>query len=105
MTLKANRDALIEAAAGWDGIGNELTRAYMDIIGESGAGMAFGWFAQRADIHTEHDTFIGDMAAALLDGASRMREMGDILRDIAEDFGATDVDVADTFHNPDGTPQ
>ena len=31
--------------------------------------------------------------------------MGDILRAIAEDFGATDLDVADTFHNPDGTPQ
>lgn len=105
MTLKANRDALIEAAAGWDGIGNELTRAYYDIVGESGAGTAFGFFAQRAGIDTEHDDFIGAMVAALLDGGSRMREMGDLLRETAKDFGATDLDVADTFHNPDGTPR
>lgn len=105
MTLKASRDALVSCAAGWDGIAKELEAAREAIRRGDGKGSEFGWFASRAGIDKAHDTFIDSMIDALTQGAKHTREIGDALRNTAKDFGATDLSVADEFHNPDGTPR
>ncbi len=105
MELKEDRDALIAAAAGWDGIAIELGNARNDLLGHEHEGSEFGWFASRAGIPEKHNTFIAAMMAALLDGVHRANDIADALRNTAKDFGATDVSVADTFHNADGTPR
>ncbi|MXG89499.1 hypothetical protein [Nocardioides flavescens] len=103
-TLKADRDALDEAAAGFYGIAAELTKACESIRRGEGRGSEFGWFASRAGIDSAHDTFIADMITALEAGAQRQTQIGDIIRGIAQDFGDTDAEQADRYHNPDGTP-
>lgn len=104
MVMKASLQALTEAAAGWDGIGLELHNAYSDIVGYENSGSKFGWYADRAGIPQQHDTFIAAMADALLAGEKVMNDVADALRDVAKDFGATDLEVKDTFHKLDGTP-
>ena len=104
MTLKADRDALIQAAAGWDGIATEIIGARLDLWTGEGRGSEFGGLATLAGINTQHDTFITDMLAALLTGQQTMWDIANALTDTAKDFGATDTNVADTFHNEDGTP-
>jgi hypothetical protein len=105
MTLKASREALVGCAAGWDGIATELEVAREEIRKGDGKGSEFGWFASRAGIDTAHNTFIDSMIDALTQGAKHTREVGDALQATAKDFGATDLSVADEFHNPDGTPR
>ncbi|MFC7503910.1 hypothetical protein ACOACQ_16570 [Nocardioides sp. CPCC 206347] len=104
MVMKASLKALVDAAAGWDGIGLELHNAYSDIVGYESNGSKFGWYADRAGIPAQHDTFIAAMADALLAGQKVMNDVGTALRDVAKDFGATDLDVKDQFHKLDGTP-
>ena len=105
MGLKASRDALIAAAAGWDGIGQEVSDAQMELWTGSGKGSQFGWFATRAGIDAEHDTFISSMIDAMANGTYRMKQVAEAIRETAKDFGATDTSVADSFHNLDGTPR
>ena len=101
MGLKENRDALIAATAGWDGVADEVSDAQMKLW----TGSNFGFFATRAGIHTAHDTFITDMIDAMANGTAVLRDVAEALRGVAADFGATDVSVADGFHNLDGTPR
>ena len=105
MGLKENRDALIAAAAGWDGVADEVSDAQMKLWTGNGMGTHFGFFATRAGIHTAHDTFITDMIDAMANGTAVLRDVAEALRGVATDFGATDVSVADDFHNLDGTPK
>lgn len=104
MTLKADRDALIEAAAGWQGVANEFAKAKTDLSLGDGRGSAFGGLATLANINTQHDDFVSDMIAALSNGRQTMSDIAQALIDTARDFGATDTDVSDTFHGSDGTP-
>jgi hypothetical protein len=104
MTLKADRDALIEAAAGWQGVASEFSSARLSMLTGDGRGSEFGGLATLAGINTQHDTFITDMLAALSSGQQTMSDIAQALIDTATDFGATDTSVADTFHNEDGTP-
>ena len=105
MTLEADRSALVAAAAGWDGVADEIVTAQMKLWAGDGQGAQFGWFANRAGIDTQHDQFISSMIDAMATGSAKVREIADALRRTAEDFGATDTSVADQFHNPDGTPR
>lgn len=105
MTLEASRDALIATAAGWEGVADEILAAQRELWAGNGQGAQFGWFANRAGIDTEHDTFITSMIDALATGSAKVREVADALRSTAQDFGATDTSVADEFHHPDGTPR
>lgn len=104
MTLKADRDALINAAAGWQGIATEFASARTDMLTGDGRGSEFGGLATLAGIDTQHDTFVTEMLAALNSGQQTMLDIAQALIDTAKDFGATDTHVADTFHNEDGTP-
>lgn len=105
MTLKADREALVACAAGWDGIAKELEAARELIRRGDERGSEFGWFASRAGIDTAHNTFINSMIDALTQGAKHTREVGSALRHTAKDFGATDLSVKDEFHHLDGTPR
>ena len=105
MTLEADRHALVTTAAGWDGVADEVLTAQQMLWTGSGHGSQFGWFASRAGIDTEHDTFISSMIDAMATGSAKLHEIADALRRTAEDFGATDTTLADQFHNPDGTPR
>ncbi|WP_426247069.1 type VII secretion target [Nocardioides sp. LHG3406-4] len=102
MGLKASRDALIAAAAGLDGVAAELNNARTKVMRGDGRGSEFGSLAES--IQEPHDTFITSMLDALAQGDKVMREIADALQATAKDYGATDTAVADTFHNPDGTP-
>jgi hypothetical protein len=105
MGIKEDRDALVQAAAGWEGIATELVGARLDIMRGRGRGSEFGLLATSAGIGDAHDTFIDSVFDALLTGQQTMFDIAAALRATARDFGATDQDVADTFHNPDGTPR
>ena len=105
MGLKENRDALIACAAGWDGVADEVSDAQMLLWTCNGMGSHFGWFANRAGIDTAHDTFVAEMIDAMASGTAVLRDVAEALRGVAQDFGATDVSVADDFHNLDGTPK
>lgn len=105
MTLEADRNALIAAAAGWDGVADEIVNAQRELWEGHGQGAQFGWFANRAGIDTQHDQFISSMIDAMSTGSAKIREIAEALRHTAEDFGATDTTVADEFHNLDGTPR
>ena len=105
MTLEADRGALVAAAAGWDGVADEVVAAQMELWSGNGQGAQFGWFANRAGIDSQHDQFITAMIDAMSTGSAKVREIAEALRRTAEDFGATDTSVADEFHNEDGTPR
>lgn len=105
MGIKESREALIATAAGWDGVADEFNRARDEMVKGLGRGSEFGLLATSAGIGTQHDKFIRDVVDALGVGRKTMRSIADALVATAEDFGATDTDVADTFHNPDGTPR
>jgi len=105
MTLRADLDELVKAAAGWDGVAGEVRIAKAIASNGESYGSAFGLLACRADIGRQHDTFITSMTDALSQGERRMQTIADLLRKTARDFGATDLDVADTFHHLDGTPR
>lgn len=105
MAIRADRDTLVAAAAGWDGIGEELSNAVSELLVCLGRGYEFGWFGQRAGIDSQHDQFATAMVDALSDGSYRMKQIAEAIRATAKDFGATDTSVADSFHNPDGTPR
>lgn len=98
MTLEADREAILRAAAGWAGIGHELGLARLHVGYGEGKGHEFGWYAQRAGIDSEHDAFISAMTEALAAGEKQMAAVAGILRQIAAEFGATDAEVADRFH-------
>ncbi len=102
--IKAAVEALVQAGSGWEGVGDECGDAWLKIVGKQSSGHNFGWFAERAHIPAAHDKFITAMTEALLSGVSQMYTMARAIQDTAKEFGATDVDVADTFHNLDGTP-
>lgn len=104
MNLKADREEIVRAAAGWDGIGKELQFAHDLVAGGIGQGAYFGALATIAGIDRAHDTFIQSMTDALSQGVQRMQQIGDLLREVAKDFGETDLSVRDQFHNEDGTP-
>ncbi len=104
MVMKASLEALVNAAAGWEGVGLELHTAYSGIVGYESNGSKFGWYADRAGIPAQHDLFISAMADALLAGQTAMNDVADALRDVAKHFGAVDLDVKDQFHKLDGTP-
>ena len=98
MALEADRGAIQQAAAGWAGIGQELGFARLHVgYGES-KGHEFGWYAQRASIDSEHNTFITAMTAALEAGEQQMAALAGMLAQMAEEFAAKDADVADRFH-------
>jgi hypothetical protein len=105
MTLRADYDELVKAAAGWDGVGEELRIARAIALNGEGNGSAFGYLACKAHIGTQHDTFLASMTDALAQGERRMQTIADLLRKAARDFGATDLHVRDTFHHLDGTPR
>lgn len=105
MTLEADREAMIRAAAGWVGVGGELGRARGLAARGDARGVAFGALAQAAGIDGQHDRFIGEMLDCLAQGRATMNAVADALRSTARDFGATDTAAADTFHQPDGTPR
>lgn len=105
MGIKEDRDALMQAAAGWEGIATEFVGARLNIMRGRGRGSEFGALASAAGIDTAHDTFIDSVFDALLTGQQTMFDIAAALQATALDFGATDQDVADTFHNPDGTPR
>jgi len=105
MTLRASRSTMVAVAAGWEGIADELERARGRLVACRGHGKAFGWFAERADIDKDHETFNEAMIAALSSGSARARQIADALRATAKDFGATDLDVADGFHTLTGQPR
>lgn len=105
MTLKADRDSLLEAAAGWQGVAAEFKGAKADMMRGDGRGSEFGGLATLANIDTQHNDFVTAMIAALSTGQQTMSDIAQALIDTAKDFGATDTDIADTFHNPDGTPK
>lgn len=105
MGIKESRDALLSTAAGWDGVADEFNRARLEMRKGLDRGSEFGLLATSAGIGTQHDQFIRDVVDALRVGRQTMRSIADALVDTAKDFGATDSDVADTFHNPDGTPR
>lgn len=102
--MRADLEALVKAAAGWDGVAQEVRTAREELSTGNGRGSEFGWFASRAGIDTEHDQFISSMIDAMATGSTKLGDVAQALRDTAKDFGATDLDVADEFHNPDGTP-
>lgn len=105
MGIKEDRETLLKAAGGWNGVGAEVSRAKgLVTVGEDG-GFAFGGLAVLAGIDAAHNEFITDMVAALHKGNQTMTDIAQALIDTAKDFGATDTTVADTFHNPDGTPK
>ena len=105
MGIKEDRDALMQAAAGWEGIATEFVGARIDVMRGRGRGSEFGLLATSAGIGEAHDTFIDSVFDAMLTGQQTMFDIAAALRATARDFGATDQDVADTFHNPDGTPR
>ena len=105
MTLKADLDELVKAAAGWDGVGEELRAARAIALNGDGSGSAFGYLASKAKIADQHDTFLTSMTDALAQGERRVQAIADLLRKTARDFGATDLNVRDTFHHLDGTPR
>lgn len=105
MVMEASLDALVQAASGWEGVRLEVDRAEDDLAGNQTGGDAFGWFADRAGIPAAHDKFIADMLDALAGGMKALNAMAASLRDTAKDFGETDLDVRDEFHNLDGTPR
>ncbi len=105
MTLAADRQKMLQAAAGWDRIADELRRAKGNVSPHQTGGDEFGLLAEAAGIPAEHDAFIEQMTAALHQGAQQADDIAQALRDTAKDFGATDLDVADTFHRADGTPR
>jgi hypothetical protein len=105
MGIKEDRDALVQAAAGWEGIATELVGARLNLMRGRGRGSEFGALATAAGIDEAHDTFIDSVFDALLTGQQTMFDIAAALQATAQDFGATDQDVADTFHNPDGTPR
>jgi hypothetical protein len=105
MGIKEDRDALVQAAAGWEGVATEIVGARLDVMRGRGRGSEFGLLATSAGIGEAHDTFIESVLNALLTGQQTMFEIAAALQATAQDFGATDEDVADTFHNPDGTPR
>jgi len=105
MTLRADLDELVKAAAGWDGVADELNVARKIALNGEGYASAFGFLARRAKIAEEHDTFLASMTDALAHGERRTQTIADLLRKTARDFGATDLSVADTFHRQDGTPR
>ena len=105
MGIKEDRDALVQAAAGWEGIATELVGARLDIMRGRGRGSEFGLLATSANIGEAHDDFIESMFQAMLTAQQTMFDIAAALQATAQDFGATDQDVADTFHNPDGTPR
>lgn len=98
MTLEADREAIRQAAAGWAGISQELHFARLHVEYGDGKGDEFGYYAQRANINTEHNTFITAMRTALETGEKQLASVAEILEQIAEDFGAKDAEVADRFH-------
>ncbi|MCW2853265.1 MAG: hypothetical protein JWM84_2929 [Nocardioides sp.] len=104
MTLQASLEDLLEAAAGWDGVSDEVSTASMELWTGSGQGHQFGWFAQRAGIDSQHNQFISSMISAMSNGVYQLHCVAEALRHTAKDFGATDTSVADEFHNADGTP-
>lgn len=104
MALEAHLEDMVEAAAGWDGVSAEVSTASLELWAGNSMGHQFGWFAQRAGIDTQHDQFIRDMISAMSNGVYQLHCMAEALRHTAKDFGATDVSVADEFHNADGTP-
>lgn len=104
MSLKADCDDLVQAAAGWDGIGKEIKAAHDLVAHGSGMGEYFGLLARMAGISKAHDTFIQAMLAALDEGDKRMGQIADLLRDAAKAYGETDLSAKDEFHNADGTP-
>lgn len=105
MSLKASRSTMVAVAAGWDGVAEELGLAQGEISPGDHQGSAFGLFAQRAKIDKEHDAFIAAMIDAMGTGKKKAEAIADALRETAKDFGATDTDVADSFHHPGGTPR
>jgi hypothetical protein len=105
MGIKEDRDALVQAAAGWEGVATEIVGARLDVMRGRGRGSEFGLLATSAGIGEAHDAFIESVLNALLTGQQTMFEIAAALQATAQDFGATDEDVADTFHNPDGTPR
>lgn len=104
MTLKAQRDSLIAAAAGWQGVASDFANAKAEMALGDDRGSAFGGLATLAKIDSQHNDFVAAMIAALSTGQQTMSDIAQALIDTAKDFGATDTDVADTFHNTDGTP-
>jgi hypothetical protein len=102
--LKEDRDALLKAAGGFEGVAAEFTRAHGLMQKGESRGSEFGLLATSAGIGTAHDEFVSDMVTALNSGMQAMKDISQALIDTAKDFGATDTAVADTFHNPDGTP-
>ena len=98
MTLEADLDAMVRAAAGVAGVAGEVGLARTHAAYGEGKGHEFGFYAQRAGIDDQHDRFIGAMVDALGDGRQRLTRIAEIVQDIAREFGATDVDVADEFH-------
>ena len=103
--MRAELDALVAAAAGWDGVAAELQEARSRLQVGEGNGGQFGWFAHRAGIDSEHDRFVTSMIEALEAGQKSLRDMAEVLRRTAQDLGATDTEVADDFHDLDGTPR
>lgn len=103
--MKAELEALVASAAGWDGVADEVSSAQMMLWRCNGGGSQFGWFAARAGIDGEHDQFATAMIDAMASGTATLRDMARALRQTAKDFGVTDTDVADEFHDLDGTPR
>lgn len=104
MSLKADCDDLVQAAAGWDGIGKEIKAAHDLVANGSGMGDYLGAIAQLTGVSKAHDTFIQSMLAALDEGNKRMGQIADLLRDAAKAYGETDLSAKDEFHHADGTP-
>ena len=104
-TVKEDALHLAQAAAGWDGVSDELGSARLDIAWYQNSGSNFGWFATRAHIDTQHNNFIKTMIDALDQGGDVTTKIANTIRDIATDFGNTDNNVSDQFHNVDGTPK
>ena len=105
MTLANDREKMLQAAAGWDRIADELRRAQGSVSPHQAGGQEFGFLAEAAGIPAQHDRFIEQMTTALHRGAAQADDIAQALRDTAQDFGATDLEVADTFHRTDGTPR
>ena len=98
MTLKADLEALVDAAAGVAGVAIELGFAHAHVGSNKGKGHEFGWYAQRAGIDTAHDTFATAMVKALTDGQKTLDTIAANMRGVAKDFGVTDATAEDDFH-------
>lgn len=105
MSLQADLDALWRAAAGFDGIANEIRYSHIWLQSGRDRASEFGHKAISANVGAEHDKFIESMLDALEQGKRTQKKLADILSEVAKDYGSTDENVSDTFHKPDGTPR